>query len=131
MTRLKKVHGERNLYRDLNSLLYFLRSQKGGVNTFTPLDATRKEQAIKNAEELRGNQFRKRHEIPEKADSGPSPLLGPLLDPYRVAGYAPSSRLASGSNLRQRTPFLFMRWVLGHGLHKEAHIGSARSRPGW
>jgi hypothetical protein len=27
---------------------------------------------------------------------------------------SPSSRLASGQNLRQRTPGLFMRWVLGH-----------------
>jgi hypothetical protein len=87
MTRLKKVPGVRNLYRDPHSQLYYMRSQQGGVSAYISLNTTRKEQAIKNMEELRGNQFRKRHEIPEEEEAGPSPLLGGLLDKYREAGY--------------------------------------------
>lgn len=36
MTRLQKTSGVRNLYRDPQSQLYILRSQKAGVNAFKP-----------------------------------------------------------------------------------------------
>src|ERR1019366_3026886 len=81
MTRLKKVPGVRDLYRDAHSQLYYVRSQQGGINAYISLNTTRKEQAIKNMEELRGNQFRRRHEIPEEEEAGPSPLLGGALRP--------------------------------------------------
>lgn len=83
--------GVRNLYRDAQSQLYFLRSQKGGVNDFVPLNTTRKEQAIKNLEALKGVQFCNRHGIPGEEKIKKSPLIGGLLDKYREAGY-PNAR---------------------------------------
>lgn len=63
MTRLEKTSGVRDLYRDIVSKLYFLRSQKGGGNSFLPLNTTRKKVAITNIEELKGTQFRQRHDM--------------------------------------------------------------------
>ena len=91
MNRLEKVDGVRNLYRDPISLLYYVRSQKGGFNSFTSLNTTRKEQAIKNAEDLKSVQFRNRHNIPDEKRTKHSPAICGLLDEYRETGY-PNAR---------------------------------------
>jgi hypothetical protein len=72
-------------------MIYFLRSQMGGGNSFLPLNTTRKEVAITNIEEFKANQFRQRHDIPDKKKQKPSPLIGLILDKYREASY-PDSR---------------------------------------
>jgi hypothetical protein len=58
-----------------------------GVSTPLYLNTTRREQAIKNVEAVKGVQFRNRHGIPSEEQINKSPLFGGLLNKYREAVY--------------------------------------------
>lgn len=82
-----KTNGIRGLYRDIHTQVYFQRIQSEGRNTYKSLGTKRRDQAIKNMEAKRLQEFALQHGLEVEAPQAKPLSVQVVIEKYRKDGY--------------------------------------------